>query len=224
MKGTSKIASFPRHVRDELNRRLDNGERYKITLEWLNALPEVQDLLKANFESQPVTKQNLHTWKKSGFHNWKLAQDALQFTQESLPDELDDAALEKMSAKLIRCLQIRYAALAGSLPAASDDPESQLRLLGTLCDSVTALRRGDLSAARVSLQQKRLAMEQFQTDTQKEQEFWEWTKRPDIQAKLYPKRDPLKIRMEVERMLNRRLLGIVDPDDPIDNPDPAALI
>ena len=30
--------------------------------------------------------------------------------------------------------------------------------------------------------------------------------------------------MEVERMLNRRLLGIVDPDDPIDNPDPAALI
>jgi hypothetical protein len=36
--------------------------------------------------------------------------------------------------------------------------------------------------------------------------------------------DPLKIRLEVERMLNRRLLGIVDPDDPIDNPDPALLI
>jgi hypothetical protein len=50
------------------------------------------------------------------------------------------------------------------------------------------------------------------------------TKRPDVQAKLYPKDDLLKIRLEVERMLNRRLLGIVDPDDPIDNPDPAALI
>ena len=90
--------------------------------------------------------------------------------------------------------------------------------------STSALRRGDLFAARLALEQKRVAMEQVKTDTEKEQEFWEWTKRPDVQAKLYPKRDPLKIRQEVERMLNRRLLGIVDPDDPIDNPDPAALI
>jgi len=224
MKGTSKIAALPRNIREELNQRLDVGETHAILAAWLNSLHEVQLILKNQFQGEPIKRQNIFNWKKSGFRNWQLCQDALQFTQDSLPDQLDDAALEKMSSKLIRCLQVRYAALAGSLPAPSGDPQSELRLLGTLCENLTALRRGDLSAARLSIEQKRLAMDQVLTDTEKEQEFWEWTKRPEVQAKLYPKRDPLKIRLEVERMLNRRLLGIVDPDDPIDNPDPAALI
>src|SRR5206468_3282012 len=106
MQRTSKIARLPRKTREELNQRLDNGQQNKLVLQWVNSLPEVQALLAAEFEGEAITKQNLNKWKKSGFRNWQLRQAALDFTQDALPDELDQSALEKMSAKLIRCLQI----------------------------------------------------------------------------------------------------------------------
>src|SRR5438105_5481895 len=102
----SKISRFPRQIREELNRRLDRSEQHKRILQWLNSLAEVKAVLEADFEGEPVKRQNLQSWKKSGFRNWQLRQAAFDFTQDALPDEIDQAALEKMSAKLIRCLQI----------------------------------------------------------------------------------------------------------------------
>jgi hypothetical protein len=221
----SKISRFPRHIREELNRRLDQSEPGKVVLHWLNSLPEVQAVLNAEFKGEPVKKQNLDNWKNTGLKNWQLTQTALEFTDDSLPEDLDTAALEKMSAKLIRCLQVRYAAVASSLPAPQDDPDAELRRLAGLCANLTTLRRGDLSAGRLALEQQRLALTQAKTDQQKEEEFWEWTKRPDIQAKLYPHRDPDKIRRDVDRLLSRRLLGIPDPGaEPDESADPALLI
>ncbi len=226
MQRPGKIARLPRHIREELNQRLDNSAPSKTILEWVNALPEVQTILKAEFEDKPITRQNLSDWERSpGFRTWRLRRDALEFSEESIPDELDQSTLEKISAKLLRFLQLRYAAVANALPAPAEDPEAELRLLARLCGDLTALRRGDLSAGRLTLEQERLALEKSKSDAAKEQEFWQWTKRPDIQAKLYPHRDPEKIRREVDRMLSRRLLGIRDPgDEPDETQDPAILI
>ena len=222
---TSKIARLPRPLREEVNRRLDRAEQIKPIVEWLNSLPEVKTILDAEFGGEPIKRQNLDGWKKTGFRNWQLRQAALEFTQDALPDELDTAQLEKMSAKLIRCLQIRYAAVAGSLPPPDGDPDTELRRLSDLSNNLTAMRRGDLSAERLSIEQQRLALEKSRTKQEMEKTFWEWTKRPDIQEKLYPHRDPEKMRREVERMLNRRLLGIRDPGElPDENADPAILI
>ena len=221
----SKIARFSPQIREEVNRRLDRSEQHNRILEWLNSLPEVQALLKQEFDGEPVKRQNLQSWKKNGFRHWQLRQSALAFTEHSLPDDLDTAALEKMSAKLIHCLQIRYAAVAGSLPAVNDNPEVELRRLGDLCQNLTALRRGDLAAERLSVEQQRLALEKSRSEVEFEKLFWEWTKRPDIQEKLFPHRDPEKIRREVERLVNRQLLGIDKPAPDLDeNMDPAILI
>ena len=54
-----KIGRLPRAVREQLNRRLDNGEQGGQLLEWLNALPEVRDLVAREFGGQPIRKQNL---------------------------------------------------------------------------------------------------------------------------------------------------------------------
>jgi len=110
------------------------------------------------------------------------------------------------------------------LEGIDNDPEAELRRLRSFCSDIVALRRGDLYASRLGIEQARLAAEQADTETQKEKEFWAWTTRPDIQAKLYPKRDEDQIRREVVRMLDRELLGIRDPRDEQDEPDPAALI
>ena len=220
----SKISRFPRGIREELNRRLDRSEPGKVTLNWLNALPEVQAVLKAEFDGEPVKKQNLSDWKSSGFRNWQLRQSALDFAQDNLTDDLDPSLLEKMSAKLIRHLQLRYAAVAGSLPAPGEDPEAELRRLADLCGNLTALRRGDLSAERLAIEQQRLALEKSRSLEEMEKLFWQWTARPDVQEKLYPSRDPDKIRQDVDRLITEHMLGIRREAVAENTSDPACLI
>jgi hypothetical protein len=222
---TSKIARFPRHIREEVNQRLDRAEKQASILKWLNALPEVQTVLQAEFNGEPVKRQNLQSWKSGGFRNWQLHQSALAFTNDTLPDDLDPSALEQMSAKLIRFLQIRYAALAGSLPAPHEDPEAELARLAGLCTNLTALRRGDLSAQRLTLEHERLTLERSRAVQEQEKLFWSWTQRPDIQEKLYPNRDPDTVRRDVDRLITERMLGIrrnVAPEN--GTIDPACLI
>ena len=54
-----KIARLPLAVRQELNRRLDEGEQGKKLVAWLNSLPEVQAIMTAEFGGKPITEQNL---------------------------------------------------------------------------------------------------------------------------------------------------------------------
>ena len=51
---TSKIASLPLKIREELNRRVERSEKTRTTLAWVNAFPEVQAILKQNFEAEPI--------------------------------------------------------------------------------------------------------------------------------------------------------------------------
>jgi hypothetical protein len=95
----TKIPRFPRRIREELNQRLDQSEKTKSTLAWLNSRPEVQAVLSAEFKGEPVKRQNLDSWKQTGFKTWRITQSALAFTEDSLPDDLDQSALEKMSAQ-----------------------------------------------------------------------------------------------------------------------------
>jgi hypothetical protein len=54
-----KIARLPKHIRDGLGRRIENGEPGKDLVEWLNGLPAVQDALKQYLAGHPVTEQQL---------------------------------------------------------------------------------------------------------------------------------------------------------------------
>jgi hypothetical protein len=50
MTRNGKIARLPAAMRDELNQRLLDGQPGKELVEWLNGLPKVQALLKAEFK------------------------------------------------------------------------------------------------------------------------------------------------------------------------------
>ena len=50
-----------------------------------------------------------------------------------------------------------------------------------LSAEVLALRHSQLRAGRLALEQQRLVIEPSRVQTVKDQEFWEWSKRPDIQ-------------------------------------------
>ena len=50
MARNGKIARLPRDIREELNRRLQDGELGGPLLAWLNALPEVTQALAKDFD------------------------------------------------------------------------------------------------------------------------------------------------------------------------------
>lgn len=65
-----KIARIPWKIREELNRRLQNAELAAPILEWLNSLPDVQQILSTLFDGKRVTRQNLTEWRYGGYQEW----------------------------------------------------------------------------------------------------------------------------------------------------------
>ena len=81
-----KIARLPRSIRDELNRRLDNGETEQVILPWLNALPEVQAVLASQFDATTVKQQNLTNWRQGGYQQWRFEQERHHLVREVVQD------------------------------------------------------------------------------------------------------------------------------------------
>src|SRR5208283_1230397 len=116
MTRNGKIARLPRVIRDELNRRLQDGEPGVRLVEWLNRLPEVQAVLAREFGSRPINEQNLSEWKAGGYRDWLARQEALSQARELAADakELTAATDGKLTDHLATVLAARYAAaLAG---------------------------------------------------------------------------------------------------------------
>src|SRR5512136_1469627 len=90
---TGKIARLPHDIREQLNRRLQNGENGQRILKWLNALPEVRSILAAEFHNHPISPSNLTEWKKGGYRDWLVAQDA----QDIVRNLQDDCSLGHQS-------------------------------------------------------------------------------------------------------------------------------
>ena len=87
MTRTGKIARLPNDLRDQLNRRLHDGEKGKTLLKWLNALPEVRAVLAAEFNRQPIRPCNLTEWKQGGHRDWLVSQDAIHGPPTGLSPE-----------------------------------------------------------------------------------------------------------------------------------------
>jgi hypothetical protein len=69
-----KIAQLPKSIRDQLNRRLENGEQGPELLKWLNRHPKTKNILAKKFDNQPVTKSNLSDWRHGGYLEWRSDQ------------------------------------------------------------------------------------------------------------------------------------------------------
>src|ERR1700722_17855515 len=127
-----KIARLPREIRDELNRRLQNGEQGGPLLAWLNALPEVMAVMAREFSNSPVSKQNLSEWRTGGFAEWQARQETLEHARELAADsnEITAATDGKLTDHLATKLAVRYASvLAGWNGELTEELRKQLRAL-----------------------------------------------------------------------------------------------
>ena len=106
-----KIGRLPLDIREQLNRRLQDGEIGKDLVVWLNSVPEVQTVLKAEFGDRPVNEPNLSDWRTGGYEDWLIHQDTMQQVNELVANakELTGASNTPLSELLATCLAARYA-------------------------------------------------------------------------------------------------------------------
>jgi len=153
-----KIARLPRAVRDQLNRRLQNGEQAKRLVEWLNNLPEVQAALAVEFHGRPIREQNISEWKKGGYREWQLQQDALEMVPlvaaeaGQLKKKVDGA----LSGHMAVWITAHLMAVVRRLAAGDLKDAAKWKLLHEACGDLVALRRGDQNAEWMEIERERL--------------------------------------------------------------------
>lgn len=78
--------------------------------------------------------------------------------------------------------------LAAREKLSATDGAGRLEVLRTFLHDWTLLRRGDHSAARLQLDREELDWQRANSQSQKEKEFREWIRRPEILRELFPER------------------------------------
>src|SRR5215471_14873949 len=175
---TGKVARLPRTVRERVNCMLEEGLPYDIIIQRLG---------------KHRTLDNLSQWKKGGYRDWLVRQQALALVH-NLDDKqglADPALIGPFTAKLCRWIALHLAATSQSLIVSEDNLEAKWNRLNQLANVLSRLRHGDLYSERLSLDREWLDLDKSNALARRDQEFWKWTEREDIRQKLYPEGEGL---------------------------------
>jgi len=144
-----KIATLPAKIRDEINRRLHEGEGARQILPWLNADKDVLRVLDERWGEEPVTPQNLSEWRRGGYRDWlgrnekvsalKVLSDySLQLAQAA-GGSISEGAAAIAGGKILALLE----------NAAEEEGPTNGILLSELIDSLSALRKNEIAQKKI---------------------------------------------------------------------------
>lgn len=181
-----KIGALPHRVREEVCRRLQDGETGAEILPWLNGLPEVQAVLARRFAGAEITDQNLTNWRQGGYAAWLARHERVAKLRNVVESAVEYAraghhALSEGAAALVAG---RMVEVVEQVIDAGADPER----MAAAVDAVDKLRRGDHDARRVrndeakvemareklTLDERTLALAEQKHRHQVVQEFIKW--------------------------------------------------
>jgi hypothetical protein len=177
-----KIGRLRKALRGKINRRLQNGERARSLVAWLNSLPEVKAMIAAEFGGKPIREQNLSEWRKTGYQDWLRTQETLEAVNSFLAEtnELETTIAEPLAEKLALWLLTRYVVETRKLGGKNANGEIDRKLLREFCGDVVALRRGNHSAARLKIEQERLEHEREKTEEEVLDKFEAWSEIEEV--------------------------------------------
>ena len=153
-----KIGRLPAKLREEVCRRMNDGETAPMVLAWLNGTPEAQDVCRRMFEGEPISAQNLSAWRAGGFEKWKAEQKAIRRTQERAAHSralaeasggnLAEGALAQLTGEIMEMVE----EIADLREAGQEiDP----KLLQAVNKSLVASRAKELETQALALAEKR---------------------------------------------------------------------
>jgi hypothetical protein len=139
-----KIARLPKEIREQLNRRLENGWRGARLVKWLNELPQVKDIMREEFHGHPIAEQNLSQWRDGGYADWlrhQGTQEQLRWVVERSEDVDAAEGNEHLCERLAR---VAAAELAEHLQRLSEvaDPKERWKQFREVCLELWRLRNG----------------------------------------------------------------------------------
>ena len=173
---TGKIARLPRYFRDKLNQRLQDGEPGNRLVDWLNSLPEVREVLAAEFCGREISEQNLSEWKQGGYRDWERHEASCALVRE-LTEQTDDLAEEadglEVSHRLASVLSVELARVADAMMEQATDPEERWRRLRDLLHELARLRQEDRKAGWLLMEREKRNRESAQRIEAMHKREWE---------------------------------------------------
>jgi hypothetical protein len=169
-----KIARLPETVREQLNKRLRNGELGPQLLPWLNSLPEVQAVLTEFFGRGEISPQNLSDWRNGGYRDWDEKQDRhyqrLERTRELAGmsiklataggGNLSEGAAAILGGSILEVLeeldQMREMEGPEGDDSKKDKLEAAAKAISSMTEAVARLRAGDQNREKLVLDRQRL--------------------------------------------------------------------
>ena len=164
-----KIGRLPKEIRDELGRRIEDGEPGKELAKWLNGLPRVQEILKERFDGRVITEQNLSEWKQGGHQEWLRHQQAcekLHWMVERADDLENEADGVEISDRLASILAAELASHAEQMLKDITDPKERWRLMQEFSRELRHLRHEDHNGQRNQLHRQRWEREVERQDAE----------------------------------------------------------
>jgi hypothetical protein len=148
-----KIARLPKEVREQLNRRLENGWRGTRLIKWLNDLPEVREVLREEFHGHAISAQNLSQWREGGYADWLRHQDSregMRWILERAEDLEEEPGEENFCERLARIVTVEVATQVQRLDKI-EDPKERWRELREVCLELWRLRNATSYGQSVAL-------------------------------------------------------------------------
>lgn len=155
-----KIGGLPAQMREELCRRMHDGERAPTLLPWLNGTPEAQKVCREQFDGEPISDQNLSNWRKGGYQKWLDDQRAIRRTRERAAQSralaeasggnLSEGALAQLTGEVMEMVE-EFALLREA------GEEIDPKLLTSINKSLVAARAKELETQSLALKEKQVA-------------------------------------------------------------------
>jgi bacterioferritin (cytochrome b1) len=171
MTRNGKIARLPLAIRQQLNQRLQDGQKARQLVAWLNGLPEVQAVLSTEFSGKPIAACNLTRWKKGGYQGWEKEQDARAAAVEMIEGSsaLQELVKNGLSSHIAAILTASLIVELRRLDSVREGVRKS-RKQRDLLDRFVALRNGDLENERLRIEQKKINFHRLKIQTEIEKQ------------------------------------------------------
>jgi hypothetical protein len=100
-KGVGKIARLPSAIRAEVNQRLQQNQSHKTIITWLHSLPEVQEVLKREFDGRSIKPENISHYRKHTLAPAKKRVSAVEDFRALRQKQIEDLAKFEETHKLL---------------------------------------------------------------------------------------------------------------------------
>jgi hypothetical protein len=155
-----KLARLSLARRDEVCDRLLQGQTARQILPWLNALPEMQAILEAEFEGEPVNDANLSAFRQGYYAQWLQRRERVERTRELARVATSHSSADggSIAAGAASVLAGKLLEVMEQVDEAVDEEGNKIspEALVKIASAISAMRSGDQTDVKLANEQRKL--------------------------------------------------------------------